>query len=928
MHARGARMLAVVFGLVFTASVASAQEASVAGTVTDSTGGVLPGVTVTAVHKASGNTFTAVTDEKGEYLLAALRVGDYVLKAELPGFTTVTQDGLQLLVGQRATARLRMEVSTIQESVTVTGEAPLIDTTQSKLGGNIDPRQMEALPVNGRNWLELVQLAPGARGNSAGEAPISRDNGSFQLNLDGQQVTSIISASSFGNPRFSRDAIAEFQFVANRFDATQGRSMGVQVNAVSKSGTNAFAGSFFGYFRDDRFNAKDFIVDRVLDYSNQQIGGTFGGPIKKNRAHFFGYYEWEREPQSISVTTPFRSFNIGDFTGDRKEHKTGVRLDFQLNDRIRLTVRGNEFENHFPYDPRVMGGSTFHPSTASHTDRWSDQLFASSTQILGQSAVNEIKAGYTSFLFLSDGYVPSPRIQLRGFNIGKPSNYFQRFGQATTSIRDDFSFNWDKGGRHQIKTGGEYLDNLIYSFWPLNGSGVIFADAGAIPSNIETLFPVWDDPRTWNIAALSPITSRYRQAIGDFLLYMPEDMWGFWFQDDWSVTDRLTLNLGIRYDVSFGAFVEEIGILPWMPPNRPSDTDNISPRFGFAYSMAGGKTVVRGGAGKFFGAITNNQAHATVWAAQSAVVEIENDGRADFASNPFNGPAPTVDEARQRFRQAPSVIDPTSETPYAYQSSIGFQRQLGETTAFEADYVYVGTRKDWMRYNMNMTLDPATGANFPFSDVSKRVDPNWGAVGAYATKGYSNSHSLQAAFTKRFSDNWQASATYTLMRMWDTSTPYSQAPDNIFNFDADYSPSEADQRHRLVFNGIWQLPFDIQLSGLYFFGSGEHFNRTYGGDLRDTGGYSAGRLRPDGTVVPRNSFEGDAIHRVDMRAAKRVRMGQIALEGFLEAFNLLNHENFGSYTTVETNANFGKPVQNVNLSFQPRMLQLGFRVSF
>jgi Carboxypeptidase regulatory-like domain/TonB dependent receptor-like, beta-barrel len=927
MHARRAAVLAVILVLGI-AVLASAQEASLAGTVTDGTGGVLPGVTVTAVHKASGNKFSTITDFKGDYLLAALRVGEYLITAELSGFSTVTQDGLQLLVGQRAVARLRMEVSTLQESVTVTGESPLVDTTQSKLGGNIDPRQMESLPVNGRNWLELVQLAPGARGNSVTEAPISRDNGAFQLNLDGQQVTSIISNSSFGNPRFSRDAIAEFQFVSNRFDATQGRSMGVQVNAVSKSGTNSLSGSFFGYFRDDKFNAADFIVNRVLDYSNQQVGGTFGGPIRKNKAHFFGYYEWEREPQAISVTTPYTAFNIGDFKGDRKEHKFGVRLDFQLTDQMRLTVRGNEWENHFPYDSRVMGGSTFHPSTASHTDRWSDQLFASLTQVVGKSAVNEIKGGYTSFVFLSDGYVPSPRITLRGFNIGKPSNYFQRFGQATTSIRDDLSFTFEKRGRHQVKTGLEYIDNLVYSFWPLNASGVIFADAAAIPSNIESLFPVWDDPRTWNIAALSPITSRYRQAIGDFLLYMPEDMWGLWFQDDWSINDRLTLNLGVRWDVSYGAFVEKIGILPWMPPNRPSDTDNISPRLGFAYSLPGGRTVIRGGAGSYYAAITNNQAHATVWAAQSAVVEIENDGRPDFASNPFNGPPPTLEEARRRYRQAPSVIDPAAETPYAYQTSIGLQRQIRETMAFEADYVYVGTRRDWMRYNMNLTRNPATGANYPFGDISRRVDPNWGAVGAYATWGYSNSHSMQAAFTKRFSHNWQASATYTLTHMKDTSTPYSQAPDNIFNFDADYSPSEADQRHRMVFNSIWQLPYDVQLSGMYFFGSGEHFNVTYGGDLRDTGGYSAGRLRPNGTVVPRNSFAGDPIHRLDMRVAKRIRIDRTTLEGFFEAFNVFNHENFGSYTTIETNANFGKPAQNVNLAFQPRMLQLGFRVSF
>src|SRR5262249_47599113 len=151
----------------------------------------------------------------------------------LSGFATVTKEPVDILVGQRAVLNVRMEVSSLAETLTVSSQAPLVDTTQSKLGGNIDPRQMEALPVNGRNWLDLTLLAPGARGNSVanGEAPLPRDNGAYELNLDGQQVTSIISNTSFGNPRFSRDAIAEFQVLSNRFDATQGRSTGMQINA-------------------------------------------------------------------------------------------------------------------------------------------------------------------------------------------------------------------------------------------------------------------------------------------------------------------------------------------------------------------------------------------------------------------------------------------------------------------------------------------------------------------------------------------------------------------------------------------------------------------------------------------------------------------------------------------------------------------------
>lgn len=226
-----------------------AQEAVLTGTVTDSTGAVLPGVTVTALHEATGNRFVAVTDERGAYRIPA-RVGAYQITAELRGFTTITRSELELLVGQAVVVNLQMAPSTVQEAVTVVAEAPLIETTTSSLGGNIDPRQASEIPVWGRGWTALALLAPGNRTNGISEDPI-QDRGDvreYQLNMDGQQVTQELGIA--GQPRYSRDAIAEFQFISNRFDATQGRSMGVQVNAITKSGTNTFSGSFGGYFRD------------------------------------------------------------------------------------------------------------------------------------------------------------------------------------------------------------------------------------------------------------------------------------------------------------------------------------------------------------------------------------------------------------------------------------------------------------------------------------------------------------------------------------------------------------------------------------------------------------------------------------------------------------------------------------------------------
>src|SRR5690349_13994927 len=359
LYRRSLRLLFIVGLLLAWPLVAHAQEATLTGTVVDSTGGVLPGVSVVAVHVASGNTFEAVTDDRGAFRIS-LRVGAYRVTAQLTGFGTVTR-GVELLVGQQATLNLQLAPSTVQETITVTGDAPLIDTSSSTLPGNIDPRQVSELPVNGRNWLDLSMLAPGNRSNAVSDAPTdSTTTGTFQLNVDGQQVTQTLRVGN-GEPRFSRDAIAEFEFIANRFDDTQGRSAGVQVNAVTKSGTNTFAGTTSGYFRSDRFNAADLVAKRVLPYQDQQLSVTFGGPIRKDHMHFFANYEYEREPRTIVFSTPYPEFNL-DMNTVRAEQKGGGRFDMQMSTKTHLTIRGAGWREILPLTS--AGGATVTPMTA------------------------------------------------------------------------------------------------------------------------------------------------------------------------------------------------------------------------------------------------------------------------------------------------------------------------------------------------------------------------------------------------------------------------------------------------------------------------------------------------------------------------------------------------------------------------------------
>src|SRR5688500_7419960 len=365
------RFIIVGAFLLMVPATGSAQEAILTGTVTDSTGAVLPGVTVTVLHDATGNRFVGVTDERGIYRIAT-RVGTNAITAELQGFTTVSRPGVQLLVGQTAAVNLQMAPSTVQETVTVTAEAPLLNVTTSSLGGNVDPQQVQELPVNGRNWMALALLAPGSRTSStAATTPLpdrnDGENREFQLNVDGQQVSADIGAG--GQPRYSQDAIAEFQFLSNRFDATQGRSSGVQVNVVTKSGTNQLSGLLRGNFRDDSLNAENPVLDRVVPINNQQISTAMGGPILRDKLHYFGNYEYEREPRSSIWNTPFPAFN-NEINGKQTQKMGGLRVDYQLSPSLRLMGKGSA--GRF-FQPFGAGVSNNHPAATNNTREQNDE---------------------------------------------------------------------------------------------------------------------------------------------------------------------------------------------------------------------------------------------------------------------------------------------------------------------------------------------------------------------------------------------------------------------------------------------------------------------------------------------------------------------------------------------------------------------------
>jgi hypothetical protein len=920
------------------------------------------------VQTQSGNSFEAVTDERGAYRIP-VRVGPYRVTATLSGFSALTRS-IALLLGQEAAVDFQLNVSGVEESVTVTAQAPLIETAQSSVSGHVDPAQAQALPLNGRNWMELVLIAPGARGNAiavtATAAPDTtggtQGNGDYQINLDGQQVTQLLSvAAGSGPPRFSRDAIAELELKSGRFDATQGRALGLQVNVVTKSGSNVFSGSSAGYFRDQDWNAADPVAHRVLPYQDQQYVASFGGPIRQDRVHFFGYYEGERNPQTAVYSTPYPIFN-GDITSTNLTNMAGGRLDMQFSSRTRLTVRGATFNFLSPVSG--SGSLTSAITTATGMTQQQAQVLAIVGQVLNERVVNEFRAGYS--LLDSSGNPAStcripnllsprgcggPTINLKGLTVGGGGLGGDSI-QKVYSVRDDLT---RVHGVQTLKLGAEFLyfhgETIGFG---AGDNGTLAAQNGSIPANIANLFPDIKNPSTWKLAALSSIATTWTQGFGNYDAVAPKTVYSAWAQDDITASSRLTFNLGVRYDLEVNAFANGSQILPFMPGNRPDDKTEIGPRTGFAFAKSD-RTVIRGGYGLYFGTVQNG--YYTVLPTQTIAPVIFNDGRADFAANPWGGPTPTYQVLQanvctpamlagcyvQNTQQA--VYGPGNSMPYSHQLSIGVERQIGETMGIQADYVYQGGRHLLSPYgpNENIKFNPLTGLNLPANVAANRVWPWWGTVFPRLTESRSNYHSLRTAFTKRLSRHWQMSSTYTLSGLWDAyPPPYSGLDPVPFStspaLGGEYSLGIGDQRHRAVTSGIFDLPFGFQLTGLYFFGSGERLATSWGTDVLFVGQVMVGggtsatlenRTRPDGSIVPRNNFVGAPIQRVDVRLQRRFKFGgHTTLDGMIETFNLFNHANYGAYVTTESSASYGQPQSSSVLAYGPRMLQLGFRLAF
>jgi hypothetical protein len=948
---------------------AAAQEATILGTVTDETKAALPGVTITATGLATGRVFTAISDDRGEYRLRGLPPTRYKVQAELTGFSTVVVADVELLVGQNRTVPFAMKVASLEETVTVTGESPLVDISSTQVGGNVDRRQMEELPLQGRNWMELAMQVRGVTANAVDNTPGVRDR-QFQLNLDGQEITQQVAGGGFGQPRFSREAIAEFQVVTNLFDITQGRSLGMQVQAISRSGTNNTTGSVYGYFRDDSLNAKDFIANRVLPYSNQQIGGAIGGPIIRDRLHYFLSYERENEPNTIITSPPGLPSQSFSFDTKTVQNSFLGRGDWQMKPQDHMTVRASYWDWGNPFT-QVSG--TEHPSQAADRSRRAVNVVGTWSKVLTSTKLQEIRLGYTHFdwknLLAIRELADTPNYVFPALTVGQRRNYPQEFYQNTWSARYDL--NWTVNS-HDMKFGAEYLRWHDTGQWQLLSRGEFIFTRN--PADLERRFPAdaWNDPTRWDVTGLDGFVQRYDLNFGDWTIDIPRPTVALWFGDTWRMNNQLTVNYGVRWDADWGALdppdvnspitfnprggnqYADIDLTPGekLYPGGLQDINNIAPRGGFNWNVGGkGNLVIRGGSGLYFSIPDSN----TTFSQQSfnadriLVNSFPYDGLPNFVQDPTRGRTEEdyINGVYPLPAQSPRVIAHDYQMPYTWQSTIGAQGQVAEVWGIEADYTY------WKGYNFarqrdpNLFYNPVTGYSLN-PTTAGRPDPAYGVIQWLEANGKADYGAISTAVNRRYRDNWQASLSYTLLLfMHDNTTNFQYQGNNPFDPEAEWARSTEFQRHTLRLNGIWRMKWDFSLSGAYLYGSGNYYQTNFAANPFGHGGVTRYVTVPTtvaesvadrfdgptsfaiGDVVPRNALRGFPLHRVDLRLSKDINLpGGMKITGIAEVFNVLNHENYGAYNGQVNSSTFGDPRQNLLNAYQPRVMQLAFRVGF
>jgi hypothetical protein len=949
--------------LALLTSSALAQHTSISGKVTDSSRAVVVNASVAATRTDGGTGYRTVTNTNGVFQFPSIVASNYVVSVEAVNFAKA-EKSLTVLLGQELSLDFNIVPAAAQSTVNVSSAVELIDTTTSQVAGNVDPVQTSKLPLNGNNWMQLVQVVPGIRVNAIDAAPLDQNStGTFQIILDGQQVTQTNEYSWKGEPEYSRDAIAEFQVVTNRFDATQGRSSLLVISAQTKSGTDSIHGGAFGYFRNDAFNAADPIAHKVLPFSDQLYGGTIGGAIRKNKLFYFGSYEGERNP-TTSVSNPV-GFATWSETAIINTEKYLARFDYKLNPNDSFSLR---LAAHTYHNPAYGVSGTTNPSSLENWRGNSYNTQLTYNHIFSSSLVNEVRVADSHNYYGQDVLYNAPQLIFPTTTVGGDIYAPTKQNQENLSFREDLF--WLRG-KHSIKIGTELIRVLEHGIYSMqqNGQAVLSAAPGQAGTALAGLtwasvFPNLFDASTWNLAALNPVATNYTQTFGDPHFRVPRETFATWIQDDWRISRRFTLNLGLRYDNDFGVFNSHVTLPSSWGIKLPThgDNDEFGPRGGFAWDPKGnGKTSIRGGVGLYYadimGVFTKKSelVNGLTWVTPSIAA---TPGNPIDLTNPFGGTtAATIRANPLAYKQALMVLSPNIRFPRTVQASIGVQRELPTGVTVSVDYLHDRSTHSPIGRESNVYQDPATGFNLNLSTAG-RPNPLFGSITEWSTPSQVGDiyDALLINVQKLHWHKLSGTLAYTFSREKD-----NDSENNPFNF-ADWGPSVSNQTHTLNPTASYQFKWSFRSSLVYHYGSGANFatsvgtsptglgangvaalaNRSYCGADATYTGCPAKRVvtynNPINNhldaasgldITNRDSLVGRSIQRVDLNLAKDITLTErfrATLQ--VEAFNVLNHANYGAYTTSINNPLYGHPATSTDPAYWPRSLQFSARLAF
>lgn len=937
----GIAAAALCCGLAPTAAVHAQEainQASISGRVFDQQGAAVPGASVVARQTETNLTASATTDAEGRFRLPALKLGPYRVVVTLAGFGPETRT-LTLTAGSAFDLPITLALASLDSAVTVTAEAPLLEAARSQIAGTVAQREVAALPMNGRNFLDLALLVPGVAPTNTGSTQLFAETSAVpgqglsvasQRNLANSFIVDGLSANDdaaglSGMP-YGVDAVDQFQVVTSGGQAELGRALGGYINVVTRSGTNARRGAVYGYFRDDSMNAQNPLLGTTLPMSQTQYGASLGGPVAVNRTFYFANVEQRRLDQTglatisqanadvindrlSAVGYPGRPVTTGVYSNPIHSTNLLAKVDHQFAGRDQVSVRYSLYDISSS-NARGAGGLSA-PSASSGLDNRDQAVAVSNTISLSTRTVNETRAQFTySDLKALPTDSVGPAVNIAGVaSFGTLSGSPQKRLNKMLQVVDSLSH---QRGAHALKVGADFIYNVDTIHFPRAYRGAYtFASLANFLSG------------TYNNLG-------FTQTFGVVDVHQTNPNVGFYAQDEWRAASGVTLNLGLRYDLQMIEAVD-------------TDRNNVSPRVGLAWAPFGARdTIVRASAGLFFDRVPLRALANALLSARNTT-DLANLQQTNISLSPGQAGAPVF----PNILAAPvplvtlvtlQTMDRQLQSAYSRQASVEVERQLGARGTVSVGYQYVRGDGLLMTINQNVPSCVATGTN-----NGCRPNPNYANNGQYSAAGRSNYHGLHLSFIQRPAAWGSYRVSYALSKaMNNLGEFFFSSPIDPFDVSKDWGRSDSDQRHRLTINGsintsterattAWaRLTHGFQVSGLVQAYSAVPFNITSGvTTIQGT----AGRPIVNGQFIGRNLGVGDDFLSVNLRINRSVRLRTAGrLEGLVEVFNLTNRRN-----DVARNTNFGAGVYPANPSAtfnqitavgEPRSVQAAVRLTF